>query len=84
MTKSKNKLLQGLIIGIIFGFLLQKGGVSKYDIIMGQLRLTDFTVVKIILTAIVVTMLGITLWSRFWNLRLLSWNYCWCNWKWIY
>ena len=60
MTKSKNKLLQGLIIGIIFGFLLQKGGVSKYDIIMGQLRLTDFTVVKIILTAIVVTMLGIS------------------------
>ena len=62
MTKTKNpgKLLEGLIIGTIFGFLLQKGGVSKYDVIMGQLRLTDFTVVKIILTAIVFTMLGIS------------------------
>lgn len=62
MSKTKNtvRLLEGLIIGIIFGFLLQKGGVSKYDVIMGQLRLTDFTVVKIILTAIVVTILGIS------------------------
>ena len=58
--KNTNGLFKGLIIGIIFGFLLQKGGVSKYDVIMGQLRLTDFTVVKIILTAIVVTMLGIS------------------------
>lgn len=58
--KNTNGLFKGLIIGIIFGFLLQKGGVSKYDVIVGQLRLTDFTVVKIILTAIVVTMLGIS------------------------
>lgn len=61
MSKVKNKgLLKGLVIGIVFGFLLQKGGVSKYDVIVGQLRLIDFTVVKIILTAIVVTMLGIS------------------------
>ncbi len=60
MSKNKNQLFQGLIIGILFGFLLQKGGVSKYDVIMGQLRLTDFTVIKIILTAIIVTMLGIS------------------------
>lgn len=63
MSKTKNisRLISGLIIGIIFGFLLQKGGVSKYDVIMGQLRLTDFTVLKIIFTAIVVTMLGISI-----------------------
>ncbi len=60
-TKNTNRLLQGLVIGIIFGFLLQKGGVTKYDVIMGQLRLTDFTVIQIILTAIVVTMLGISI-----------------------
>lgn len=59
-TNHKGRLLQGLIIGVIFGFLLQKGGVTKYDIIIGQLRLMDFTVVKIILTAIIVTMLGIS------------------------
>lgn len=62
MTKGKrtSRLMEGLIIGIIFGFLLQKGGVSKYDVLIGQLRLTDFTVIKIILSAIVVTMLGIS------------------------
>jgi len=60
---NENKQLQlvyGLLIGIAFGFLLQKGGVTKYDVIIGQLRLIDFTVVQIILTAIIVTMLGIS------------------------
>ena len=62
MTENKNtgRLLQGLVIGFLFGFLLQKGGVSKYDILIAQLRLTDFTVVKIILSAIIVTMLGVS------------------------
>jgi len=49
----------GLIAGVIFGFLLQKGGVAKYDVIMGQLLLKDFTVVRIMLSAIVVGMIGI-------------------------
>ena len=63
MNKNKNagRLLQGLIIGILFGFFLQKGGVTKYDVLMGQLRLTDFTVIQIILTAIIITMLGISI-----------------------
>ena len=58
-----NKSLQlfyGLLIGIAFGFLLQKGGVTKYDVIVGQLRLIDFTVIQVIFTAIIVTMLGIS------------------------
>ena len=56
---NKSKLFHGLIFGIIFGFLLQKGGVTKYNVIIGQLLLKDFTVIKIILTAIVTGMLGI-------------------------
>jgi len=63
-TIHKNKPLQmimGLIAGIMFGFLLQKGGVTKYDIIVGQLLLTDFTVVKIMLSAVVVGMIGVHL-----------------------
>ena len=60
MTKDNIKKIQGLVIGILFGFFLQKGGVTNYDVIMEQLRLTDFTVVKIILTAIVVSMLGVS------------------------
>ena len=60
MARKMIKLLQGLLIGILFGFFLQKGGVTQYDVIMGQLRLTDFTVIKVILTAIVVSMLGVS------------------------
>jgi len=55
----KIQLIYGLIIGVLFGFLLQRGGVTKYDVIVGQLRLTDFTVIKIIFSAIIVTMVGI-------------------------
>lgn len=43
-----------LLSGLIFGFFLQKGGVTKFDTIVGQLLLKDFTVMKIILSAILV------------------------------
>ena len=57
--KKISPLLWGLAFGIVFGFLLQKGGVTKYDVIVGQLLLTDFTVLKVILSAVLVGMLGI-------------------------
>jgi len=60
-SQKKTQLVLGLVMGICFGFLLQKGGVAKYDVIMGQLLLKDFTVVKIMLSAIVVGMVGIYL-----------------------
>ncbi len=53
------RLFKGLFTGIIFGFLLQKGGVTRYNVIVGQLKLDDFTVLKIILTAVIVGMIGI-------------------------
>ena len=53
------KLVAGVIFGLAFGFLLQKGGVGKFNILIGQLLLQDFTVAKIMLTAIVVGMIGI-------------------------
>ncbi|KPJ66138.1 MAG: YeeE/YedE family protein [Coxiella sp. DG_40] len=53
------QLLFGLLMGILFGFLLHKGGVTTYDIIMGQLLLEDFTVVKIMLSAVVTGMIGV-------------------------
>jgi uncharacterized membrane protein YedE/YeeE len=59
-TKSL-QLALGLIMGICFGFLLQKGGVTHYDVIMGQLLLRDWTVAKVMLSAIVTGMLGIYL-----------------------
>ena len=57
--ENKSSLLLGLIFGILFGFLLQKGNVTKYDVIIGQLMLTDFTVLKIMLSAVVTGMVGI-------------------------
>lgn len=55
------QIVLGLVTGFVFGFLLQKGGVTNYDVIIGQLLLTDFTVVNIMLSAIVVGMIGIFL-----------------------
>lgn len=49
----------GLLSGLAFGFLLQKGGLTEYDVILGQLLLTDFTVVKVMLSAILVGMIGV-------------------------
>lgn len=56
---SAKQLLLGLVFGVAFGFLLQKGGVAKYDVLLGSLLLTDFTVMKIMLSAILVGMIGI-------------------------
>jgi uncharacterized protein len=55
------QLVIGFVIGIVFGFLLQKGGVTRYDVIIGQLLLTDFTVLKIMLSAVVVGKIGVHL-----------------------
>jgi len=57
--ESKTRLAKGLGTGIIFGFLLHRGGVTDYNVLVGQLLLEDFTVAKIILTAIVVGMFGV-------------------------
>ncbi len=56
---SPKKIISALIFGLVFGFLLQKGGVGKYHILLGQLLLQDWTVVKVMLTAVIVGMIGI-------------------------
>ena len=56
---SGGKLVSAILFGLAFGFLLQKGGAGKYNILLGQLLLQDFTVVKIMMTAIVVGMAGV-------------------------
>ena len=58
-SHKKGQLAAGLLIGVGFGFLLQRGGVTRYDVVVGQLLLQDFTVVKIMLTAIVTGMVGV-------------------------
>ena len=51
-------LLYGLVTGIIFGFLLQKARVIRYDKQLGALRLMDMTIVKFMLSTILVAMVG--------------------------
>ena len=53
------KLIAGAVFGLAFGFLLQKGGVGKFNVLIGQLLLQDWTVAKVMLTAIVVGMIGV-------------------------
>ena len=53
------KLVLGLVTGIVFGVLLQKGQVAKFQRILGQFLLKDGTVFKIIATAIVVGSIGV-------------------------
>lgn len=56
----KHKILaQAVLFGLVFGFLLQKGGVAKYHVLEGQLLLADFTVMKVMLSAIFVAMIGL-------------------------
>ena len=57
-------LIQAAAFGLAFGFLLQKGGVAKYHILIGVLLLEDFTVVKVMLSAIVTGMVGVYLLGR--------------------
>jgi uncharacterized protein len=53
----------GLITGIAFGFLLQKGRVLRFEKQVGAMLLKDMTIFKFMLSAILVGMVGIQLLS---------------------
>jgi uncharacterized membrane protein YedE/YeeE len=59
MFDSPEKLLLGLVTGVVFGVLLQKGQVAKFPVIVGQFLLKDWTVAKIMGTAVVVGSVGV-------------------------
>jgi uncharacterized protein len=57
-----NKWLQRaacLLIGIGVGYLLERGGVMRYEVVIGQLTLQDFTIVKIAVTAFLTGIIGL-------------------------
>jgi uncharacterized membrane protein YedE/YeeE len=54
----KPDLVYGLVTGILFGILLQRSEVIRYDRQLGALRLRDLTIVKFMLSAVVVAMVG--------------------------
>lgn len=59
MFDDPTKLALGLLTGILFGFLLQKGRAAKFHVIIGQFILRDWTVVKIMGTAVIVGSIGV-------------------------
>ncbi len=64
------QLLLGLLVGICFGFLLQRAGITRYERLLGQLLLQDWTVAKVLLTAVLTGMLGTHLLARFGIVRI--------------
>jgi uncharacterized protein len=48
-----------LLLGVLFGFSLNKGGLTRYTNIVGVFRFTNLTVIKFMLTALVVAMIGL-------------------------
>lgn len=54
-------LVLAVVFGFAFGWLLHRGRVTSYDTIVNQFLLRDFTVLKVMLTAIVVGGVGVML-----------------------
>ena len=54
-------LIYGLVTGILFGFFLQKARIIRYDKQLGALRLIDMTIVKFMVSSILVGMVGVYL-----------------------
>ncbi len=48
-----------LFLGALFGFSLNKAGLTKYHRIANQFRFKDMMVMKYIMTALVVAMIGL-------------------------
>ena len=59
MFDSPEKLALGFLTGIVFGFLLQKGRVGKFEVIVGQFLLKDWQVLKVMLVAMAVGSIGV-------------------------
>lgn len=69
-SKKRLQLGIGFAIGIGFGFALQRGGVANFDVIVDQLLFRDFTVVKIMLSAMITGMAGVYLLRHYGLARL--------------
>jgi len=48
-----------LFLGVSFGFSLNKAGLTKYNKIVNVFRLSDLAVLKFMMTALVVAMIGL-------------------------
>ncbi len=51
--------LIALLLGAMFGFSLNKAGLTQYNKIVNVFRFTDMAVLKFMMTALVVAMIGL-------------------------
>jgi hypothetical protein len=56
-----------LVLGVFFGLSLNKAGLTRYNKIVNVFRFTDMAVLKFMMTALVVSMVGL------YSLRGLGW-----------
>jgi hypothetical protein len=56
-----------VFMGVFFGFSLNKAGLTKYHKIVNVFRFTDMAVLKFMMTALVVAMIGL------YSMRGLGW-----------
>jgi hypothetical protein len=63
-------LVYGLLTGFVFGFLLQRGAVTRYRVILGQFLWVDHTVLRTMLTAVVVGAVGVYAMHQMWDVPL--------------
>jgi len=54
-------LWSAIVFGLVFGFLLHRGGVTDFNVIVRLFQFRDFTVLKVMMTAIAVGGVGIAL-----------------------
>jgi hypothetical protein len=52
-------MLIALVLGAFFGFTLNKAGLTKYHKIVNVFRFTDMAVLQFMMTALVVSMIGL-------------------------
>ena len=48
-----------IVLGVFFGFSLNKAGLTKYNKVVNVFRLNDLSVLKFMMTALVVAMIGL-------------------------
>jgi uncharacterized membrane protein YedE/YeeE len=65
-----NEQILGLATGLLFGFLLQKGRVLRFEKQVGAMLLKDMTILKFMMSAILVGMVGIGLLSELGVIKL--------------
>jgi uncharacterized protein len=51
--------LIAIVVGILFGFSLNKAGLTRYNKIVNVFRFTDMAVLKFMMTALIVSMSGL-------------------------